>query len=572
MQFIDQEINALLIKGVITECDHECEEFISPIFVTEKSDGGFRLILNLKKLNESIEKIKFKMQTLTSILCLIRPNMFMAKLDIKDAYYSIPIHKDHQRLLKFKHRDRIYKFHALPNGYTAGPRKYTKVMKPPLALLRKQYNILIADYIDDLITMAMNKDKCLDNIDKVIQLLDDLGFVIHPEKSIFEPTQVMEFLGFVIDTIRMIIYLTDRKKLGIVDLCRKNLNAERITIRKLAKIIGKFNSCFIAIPQGKLHYRKLERFKTKSLRENRGKFDTLISLPKEEKEEINWWMDNIEQSSAPIARKNSDLYITTDASTKGWGADRDGTSTGGHFTIKEMESHINVLELKAALLGLKSLCHDIHDKHILLKIDNTSAVASINKMGSTKSIEMDKIVHEIWDWALSKNNWISSTHIPGKLNVEADRESRETETRTEWMLNREIFLSTITALNFKPDIDLFATRLNNQLDQYISYKPDPNCVAVDAFTTSWKTLKFYAFPPFICLPRVIQKICNDQAIGILVVPDWPNQPWYSQFMNIVIEKIYVSPRMDLLQLPQKQAKHPLHKTLGLQVAIVSGKQ
>lgn len=73
MQFIDQEINALLIKGVITECDHECEEFISPIFVTEKSDGGFRLILNLKKLNESIEKIKFKMQTLTSILCLIRP-------------------------------------------------------------------------------------------------------------------------------------------------------------------------------------------------------------------------------------------------------------------------------------------------------------------------------------------------------------------------------------------------------------------------------------------------------------------------------------------------------------------
>jgi len=168
MQFIDQEINALLIKGVITECDHECEEFISPIFVTEKSDGGFRLILNLKKLNESIEKIKFKMQTLTSILCLIRPNMFMAKLDIKDAYYSIPIGKDHQRLLKFKHRDRIYKFHALPNGYTAGPRKYTKVMKPPLALLRKQYNILIADYIDDLITMAMNKDKCLDNIDKVI--------------------------------------------------------------------------------------------------------------------------------------------------------------------------------------------------------------------------------------------------------------------------------------------------------------------------------------------------------------------------------------------------------------------
>ena len=64
-------------------------EYISPIFITEKSDGGFRFILNLKELNKSIEKKKFKMQTLSSILCLIRPNMYLAKLDIKDEYYSI---------------------------------------------------------------------------------------------------------------------------------------------------------------------------------------------------------------------------------------------------------------------------------------------------------------------------------------------------------------------------------------------------------------------------------------------------------------------------------------------------
>ena len=132
-RFIDQEISILLKKGVIRECDHEKDEHISPIFVTEKADGGFRLILNLKELNKSVEKVKFKMQTLTSILCLVRPNMYLAKLDIKDAYYSIPIYKDHQKLLKFKHRNQIYKFTALPNGYTEGPRKYTKVMKPPLA-------------------------------------------------------------------------------------------------------------------------------------------------------------------------------------------------------------------------------------------------------------------------------------------------------------------------------------------------------------------------------------------------------------------------------------------------------
>ena len=420
--------------------------------------------------------------------------------------------------------------------------------------------------------MSVSKENCLDNIDKIIQILDDLGFVIHPEKSNFQPSQVMEFLGFVIDSVKMRIHMTERKKVSLMNLCRATLDAHRITVRMLAKIIGKFNSCFIAVPYGKLHYRVLERFKTKSLKESCGKFDTMITLPIKANEEINWWLNNIKDSSAPITRKNPDLFITSDASTKGWGAHREGTSTGGHFTIKEMESHINVLELKAVLLGLKSLCKDIENSHILLKIDNTSAVASINKMGSIRSIEMDSIVHEIWAWAKSRDNWLTATHIPGKLNVDADRESRETETRTEWMLNREILRKTVDTLNFEPKIDLFATRLNNQFDQYVSFKPDPNCVAVNSFTLDWSLFKFYAFPPFICLLRVIQKICNDEATGILVVPDWPNQPWYSQFMNIVVTKIYVSPRLDLLQLPQKQTRHPLHKTLGLQVAIVCGKQ
>ena len=87
--FIEEELKNLLRKKVIKKSLPEPGEFISPIFVREKTDGGFRLILNLKKLNETVEYKKFKMETITSILQLIRPGMFMAKLDIKDAYYSI---------------------------------------------------------------------------------------------------------------------------------------------------------------------------------------------------------------------------------------------------------------------------------------------------------------------------------------------------------------------------------------------------------------------------------------------------------------------------------------------------
>ena len=88
-------------------------EFISPIFVRHKPDGGFRLILNLRKLNEVAEYNKFKMETISTVLCLISPNAYMAKLDIKDAYYSIPIYKPHQKLLKFQYKCTLYKFTTL---------------------------------------------------------------------------------------------------------------------------------------------------------------------------------------------------------------------------------------------------------------------------------------------------------------------------------------------------------------------------------------------------------------------------------------------------------------------------
>jgi len=169
------------------------------------------------------------MQTLTSILCLIEQNMYLAKLDIKDAYYSIPIHKDSQKLLKFKHDGEIYVFTVLPNGYTEGPRKFTKIMKPPLAKLRKE-RVTIADYIDDLITMNVDKQSCWDNVNKTITLLDSLGFIIHPDKSEFEPKQVLEFLGFVIDTVNMTVSLTLKKKLDTIRLCDEILSREVLPI------------------------------------------------------------------------------------------------------------------------------------------------------------------------------------------------------------------------------------------------------------------------------------------------------------------------------------------------------
>ena len=114
-------------------------------------------------------------------------------------------------------------------------------------------------------------------------------------------------------------------------------------------------------------------------------------------------------------------------------------TTDGQFSITETLMHINVLELKVILFGLRSLCDHICDSHIKTLSENTTAFHCINNMGSCRSIDCDKITKSIWDWSIKRRLWLSGAHIPGGLNIEADEKSRKTELRTEWKLNRTIF-------------------------------------------------------------------------------------------------------------------------------------
>ena len=107
--------------------------------------------------------------------------------------------------------------------------------------------------------------------------------------------------------------------------------------------------------------------------------------------------------------------------------------------------------------------------------------------------------------------------------VEADLESRQNQTINEWVLNTSLFLQSLNKLQFLPDIDLFAYRLNKQLPNYVAYRPDPESIAIDAFTMNWAKPKFYAFPPFSVIAAVLKEIQEDKATGVCVLPNWPTQ-------------------------------------------------
>ena len=64
------------------------------------------------------------------------------------------------------------------------------------------------------------------------------------------------------------------------------------------------------------------------------------------------------------------------------------------------------------------------------------------------------------------------------------------------MLDRASLNNALSQLSLRPNIDLFASLLSNQFPLYVSFKPDPGAVALDAFSLNLRYLKFYAFRPF----------------------------------------------------------------------------
>ena len=98
-------------------------------------------------------------------------------------------------------------------------------------------------------------------------------------------------------------------------------------------------------------------------------------------------------------------------------------------------------------------------------------------------------------------------------NKEADFESRKHEIHTDWKLNESVFHFICGELGFSPAIDLFATRINTQMRTFVSYRPDPNSVEVNAFLINWEKekfmhfLHFYVYPkPFKSSIRIKQKV------------------------------------------------------------------
>ena len=113
------------------------------------------------------------------------------------------------------------------------------------------------------------------------------------------------------------------------------------------------------------------------------------------KNDLKWWIENVQHEVRHITHGNSEITIHTDASLQGWGEVLDDTEIGGRWDSSESQYHINYLELLAISLALKSFLHLIKNRHIKVMTDNSKAVSYITNMGGTKSKDCNEVSKDI---------------------------------------------------------------------------------------------------------------------------------------------------------------------------------
>ena len=129
-------------------------------------------------------------------------------------------------------------------------------------------------------------------------------------------------------------------------------------------------------------------------------------------------------------------------------------------------------------------------------IDNQTAVACVNHMGTSHSNSLNKLTRTLWEFCISENVFLSAAKIAGVHNVLADKESRTERKQTEWKLSSILLKQSLDILHFTPEIDMFASRTNAQYKNYVSYRCDPGAIAIDAFSVYWHFLSILCFPSF----------------------------------------------------------------------------
>ena len=231
--------------------------FFNRLFLVPKPQNKWRPILDLSHLNPFLKVENFKMETPETIRTSLQQGEWVTSIDFKDAYFHIPIQEQSRKYLRFHVQGQTYQFKALPFGLSTAPMEFTVVTKE-VKLMAIQKGIRIHQYLDDWLVRAKSPQACLQHTQILVQLCQDLGWLVNLEKSELEPKEVFNFVGYQFDLRSGRVRPTPDRWQNLQEKIQSLLSLPACPVRQFMSLIGLLTATEKQVHLGRLHMRPIQ--------------------------------------------------------------------------------------------------------------------------------------------------------------------------------------------------------------------------------------------------------------------------------------------------------------------------
>ena len=502
---------------------------VNPLSVSVQHNGKKRLILDLRHVNKCLKKHSFKYEDWRVGLSYFERESYMFSFDLKSGYHHIEIERDYQTYLglawKLQRSEKLryFVFTVLPFGLSTAPYIFTKCVRPIEKYWRLQ-GIKVAIYLDDGFIVEGGYPESKDLAMQLRHDLDLAGFVTNEEKSVWEPQQIITWLGLCWNAIEGLISVTQNRVEKILRHIESIESSNYvISARQLASFTGKIISTGAVV--GNIS-RIMTRHCAMSIAASQG-WESVFKLDEYSINEILFWNENIKRANIRycFCHSTPNCFVSSDASS---------TGCSGHtilnqeyichnmWTEEEKRKSSTWRELYAIEFALKSFDVALSNSHVKWFTDNQAA-AKIVEVGSMKR-DLHAIAIRIFRICIERKILLDIQWVPQTQVERADFLSRLIDI-DDWQITPAL-LERIELLWGPHSIDCFANHYNHKLERFFSRFWTPGCVGIDFFVQNVGNENCLLIPPVCLIPRTLLYMRQQKAVGILIVPFWPSASFW----------------------------------------------
>ena len=532
IDFAAGEIEGLIRSGKV-EIVQTKPRMVNPLSVAVQPSKK-RLVLDCSYLNSFVVVPPFKMDDVKTGLSFFKKEAYMISFDLKDGYHHIAIHEDFKDYLGFsflREGKVVYaRFLVAPFGLRDVPYLFTKMLRPLVAHWRR-VGLECCVYLDDGFSCSQSKGQAIEASVHIRKDLMRAGLVWSIKKSLWEPRQEIDWIGFIWNSVAGTLRIRERRVVKLKETCTALLSLGSCPARRLAGFIGQVISMSGVLGDvARLKSRNAQIWVALAK-----SWDDSVCLRDSIKSELRFWVENIERLNEhdcfPRAEPVCVDLIEGDASGTGCGSilNRSGIAAR-KFSLEERAESSSWRELANIHLALYAFLPQISHRTVRFRTDSQVA-AKICRVGSMNCF-LQFMAEDIYELCQKHRIDLMVEWIPRTENQLADAISRMADAIDidDWGISANFF-SVLDNRMGPITIDLFANYYNTKCSRFYSLFYSPQSLGVDALAQSWAGECGLMVPPIDLIPRALShaKLCNCEVV--LVAPLWSSAPFWPVVRN-----------------------------------------